>query len=178
MTSGESSPEAFTPVPVRVVLPDGQELVARLYSRVQTPAGSWEYDVGMPAYRNPEAGGVEAAEYRVRVEAPAHVRPVDGVSYEEVPTEYQEPPTVVQQVLGPRRPSGWVLAKAGGRGGPDRGVVHAVDCEEAPAGAPVLTLDRALDAAQHPGTRLCSLCGAAAELDPVLKGFEQGFGET
>ncbi|MFG2631196.1 DUF6233 domain-containing protein [Streptomyces sp. NPDC048473] len=57
-----------------------------------------------------------------------------------------------------------------------QGVVHAGDCEETPAGAPVLTLERVLDAAQHPGTRLCALCGAAAEPDPVLKGFEQGFG--
>ncbi|MGW1659083.1 hypothetical protein [Streptomyces atratus] len=24
----------------------------------------------------------------------------------------------------------------------------------------------------------CSLCGAAAELDPVLKGFDQGFGKN
>ncbi|MFD4413474.1 DUF6233 domain-containing protein [Streptomyces sp. NPDC058476] len=57
-----------------------------------------------------------------------------------------------------------------------RGVIHAVDCEEAPAGAPKLTLDKALDAAEHPGTRLCSLCSAAAELDPALRGFEHGFG--
>lgn len=68
-----------------------------------------------------------------------------------------------------------MLAKAGGRG-PGRGVVHAVDCEETPHGAPVLGLERALDAAQHPGTRLCSLCGAAAELDPVLRGLGRGFG--
>ncbi|MFI5753116.1 hypothetical protein ACIBBE_46640 [Streptomyces sp. NPDC051644] len=27
------------------------------------------------------------------------------------------------------------------------------------------------------GIRLCSLCGAAAELDPVLKGFGCSFGE-
>ncbi len=106
--------------------------------------------------------------------APDHVRPVDGVSYDDVPVEYLEPPSVVERELGPRRPSGWVLAKAGGRG-PGRGTVHAVDCPEAPAGAPVLTLEHALDVAQHPRTRLCSLCGAAAELDPVLKGFDHGF---
>ncbi|MFE0845861.1 DUF6233 domain-containing protein [Streptomyces rochei] len=53
--------------------------------------------------------------------------------------------------------------------------MHAVDCEEAPAGAPVLPLERTLDAAERPGVRLCSLCGAAAELDPVLKGFDHGF---
>lgn len=40
----------------------------------------------------------------------------------------------------------------------------------------MLSLERALDAAQHPGTRLCALCGATAELNPVLKGFDQGFG--
>ncbi|MGW5666290.1 DUF6233 domain-containing protein [Streptomyces sp. NPDC003758] len=57
-----------------------------------------------------------------------------------------------------------------------RGIIHAVDCEEAPAGAPVLALDKALDAAEHPGTRLCSPCSAAAEPDPVLKGLDHGFG--
>ncbi|MEU5525173.1 hypothetical protein ABZ759_32245 [Streptomyces sp. NPDC047860] len=40
----------------------------------------------------------------------------------------------------------------------------------------MLTLDKALDAAEHPGARLCSLCSAAAGLDPVLKDFEHGFG--
>ncbi|MFB6580810.1 MULTISPECIES: hypothetical protein [unclassified Streptomyces] len=42
---------------------------------------------------------------------------------------------------------------------------------EAPAGAAALSLDTA----QHPGTRLCYLCGAALELEPVLKGFGAGF---
>ncbi|MEU0984044.1 hypothetical protein ABZ488_33015 [Streptomyces griseus] len=41
----------------------------------------------------------------------------------------------------------------------------------------MLTLERALDVAQQSGVRVCSLCGAAAELDPVLKGFDQGFEE-
>ncbi|CAL9676460.1 hypothetical protein SUDANB174_07728 (plasmid) [Streptomyces sp. enrichment culture] len=119
---------------------------------------------------------VEPAEYRVWVRAPDHVRPVDGVSYDAVPTEYLKPPSPVEEALGARRPTGWVLAKAGGPG--RGGVVHAVDCEEAPAGAPVLALDRALDAAERPGVRLCSLCGAAAELDPVLKGFDHGFDDA
>ncbi len=107
---------------------------------------------------------MEPAEYRVWVRAPEHVRPVDGVSYDQVPTEYLPKPSAVDQVFGPRRPSGWVMTKADGRGPGRGGVVHAVDCEEAPAGAPVLPLDRALDAAEQPGVRLCSLCGAAAEL--------------
>ncbi|MFB9462754.1 DUF6233 domain-containing protein [Streptomyces cinereospinus] len=96
---------------------------------------------------------------------------MDGVSYDAVPTEYLKPSSPVQEALVRRRPSGWVLARAGGRGPGRGGVVHAVDCEEAPAGAPVLPLD----AAEQPGVRLCSLCGAAAEPDPVLKGFEHGF---
>lgn len=59
---------------------------------------------------------MEPAEYRVWVRAPDHVRPVDGVSYDDVPNEYLEPPSFLERELGPRRPSGWVLAKVGGRG--------------------------------------------------------------
>ncbi|WP_412080823.1 DUF6233 domain-containing protein [Streptomyces sp. SCL15-4] len=155
-------------VPVRVLLPGGQEVVARLWARRQLPGG-WRYHIGIPVYKNGPGDTVEAAEYRVWVRAPDHVRPVPGVSYDQVPTEYLPKPSVVDQVLGPRRPSGWVLAKAGGRGPGRGGAVHAVDCEEAPARAQVLTLDRALDGAQQPGVRLCSLCGAAAELDPFSR---------
>ncbi|MFJ3891149.1 DUF6233 domain-containing protein [Streptomyces rubrogriseus] len=165
-----TTPPAGPPVPVRVVLPDGQELTARLWARRQTPRG-WLYEVGLPAYRNTEDGDVQAAEYRVWVRAPEHVRPVDGVSYDVVPTERLAPPSAVREALGPRRPSGWVLQKAGGRG-PGGAVLHAVDCTEAPQDAPLLPLERALDVAEQPGTRLCSLCGAAQELDPVLRGFD------
>ncbi|MFD0341185.1 DUF6233 domain-containing protein [Streptomyces sp. NPDC127117] len=70
-----------------------------------------------------------------------------------------------------------MLVKAGGRGPGRGGVVHAVDCDVAPVGAPVLPLTRALNAAEQPGIRLCSLCDAAAELDPVLKFFDRDFGE-
>ncbi|WP_329580963.1 DUF6233 domain-containing protein [Streptomyces sp. NBC_01361] len=68
-----------------------------------------------------------------------------------------------------------VLSKASGRGPGRRGVMHAVDCEEVPAGALMLPLDRALDTAEQPDIRVCSLCGATAELDPVLRGFDHGF---
>lgn len=78
---------------------------------------------------------------------------MDGVLYDAVPTEYLKPPSPVQEALGSRRPSGWVLAKAGSRGPGRGGVVHAVDCEEALTGSPVLPLDRALDAAQQPRVR-------------------------
>ncbi|GGS09504.1 hypothetical protein GCM10010236_75030 [Streptomyces eurythermus] len=92
-----TTPADGMPVPVRVVLPDGQELTARLWARRETPRG-WLYD-----------GDVQAAEYRVWVRAPEHVRPVDGAPYDVVPTERLPPPSAVREVLGPRRPSGWVL---------------------------------------------------------------------
>ncbi|GAB1331896.1 hypothetical protein ACE1SV_62350 [Streptomyces sennicomposti] len=98
-----------------------------------------------------QSGAVEPAEYRVWVSAPEHVRPVDGVLYDAVPTEYLAPPSPVQEALGPQRPSGWVLAKAGGRGPGRGGVVHAVDCGEAPPGAPVLSLERASRSRQSTG---------------------------
>ncbi|MEU0664153.1 hypothetical protein [Streptomyces lavendulocolor] len=105
----------------------------------------WPFEVGLPAYRNgPGWDTVEPAEYRVWVRAPQHVRPLDGVSYDDVPVEYLEPPSVVERELGPRRPSGWMLTKTGGRG-TGRGTIHAVDCAEAPARVPVLTLEHALD---------------------------------
>lgn len=62
-----------------------QEVVARLWRRRRTARG-WVYLVGLPSYRDLDDGGVEAAEYRVWVRAPEHVRPVDGVNYDQVPT--------------------------------------------------------------------------------------------
>jgi hypothetical protein len=166
-----TTPPDGPPVPVRVVLPDGQELTARLWARRETPRG-WLYEVGLPAYRNTDDGDVQAAEYRVWVRAPEHVRPVDGVSYDAVPTERLTPPSLGRETLVPRRRSGWVLQKVGGVRGPGRAVLHAVDCTEAPQSAPLLPLEQALGIAEQPGTRLCSLCGGAQELDPVLRGFD------
>ncbi|MEU6353162.1 DUF6233 domain-containing protein [Streptomyces sp. NPDC047072] len=168
-------------MPVRVVLPadpllgtEQQEIVARLWKRRQTETG-WVFLVGLPSYRDLEDGSVEAAEYRVWVRAPQHVRRVDGVDYDQVVTERLErsPQSVVREVLGERRASGWVLAKVRGGRGPDRGgVLHAPDCDEAPQGAPLLDLERALNVAENPATRLCPLCGCAQELSPLLKGFD------
>lgn len=50
--------------------------------------------------------------------------------------------------------------------GPTRG--HA----EPSAGAPVLKLDQALTAAENSRTRTCTLCRAAIELDPLLRGSD------
>ncbi|MFD8992265.1 DUF6233 domain-containing protein [Streptomyces goshikiensis] len=169
-------PPGFEPPPIRVLLPDGeQEVVGRLHARRQLSAG-WLYLVSIPVYRTTEQGSIEPAEYRMWLRPQDHLLPAEGAAYDSVPTEPLPPPSSVEQVLGPRRPSGWVLQKPGGRRGPAQAVVHAVDCEEAPRGVPVLTWKQALDAAERPGVRLCVLC-AASELDPVLKGFDEGFGE-
>lgn len=169
-------PSSDAPLPpIRVILPDRQEVVGCLHERQQTPDG-WLYKISVPAWRN-EGGRVEPAWYTVWVQAPDHVKPVDGVSYDDVPTERMEKPSPssVREILGPRRPTGWVLQRLDGRGGPGRGVLHAPDCDEAPQGAPVLTVERALDAAEKAGVRLCTLCGAAQELEPLLRGFDHGF---
>ncbi|GHA69162.1 hypothetical protein GCM10010345_85950 [Streptomyces canarius] len=137
-------------MPIRVLLPGDQEVVAHLWSRRQVPDG-WRYEVGLPTHRNGPGDSVEPAEYRVWVRAPERVRPVDGVSYDAVPHRVPGAALARPGGAGPRRPSGWVLAKVGGRGPGRHGVVHAVDCEEAPAGAPVLPLERALDAAGEVG---------------------------
>ncbi|MEU3413796.1 hypothetical protein ABZ760_21430 [Streptomyces sp. NPDC006658] len=49
---------------------------------------------------------MEDAEFRVWVRVADHVRPVEGVSYDRLPTECLRKPSVVDQVLGPRRPQG------------------------------------------------------------------------
>ncbi|WP_349637019.1 hypothetical protein [Streptomyces sp. 378] len=96
-------------------------------------------------------GGVEAAEYWVWVRAPDHVRPVEGVDYDHVATERLESShqSAVREVLGERRPSGWVLQKMSGGRGPAQGVLHAPDCEEALQGAPLLDLEHALHRTAH-----------------------------
>ncbi|MGW0771914.1 DUF6233 domain-containing protein [Streptomyces sp. NPDC002676] len=96
------------------------------------------------------------------------VRPVEGVDYSSVPTTPVPPPSVVAEVLGPRCPSR--LGQVGTGRGPSHGIVHAVDCAEAPKDALPLSWERALEAAGRPGVRLCSLCSATAEL-PVLGGL-------
>ncbi|MFI6055445.1 DUF6233 domain-containing protein [Streptomyces violascens] len=159
--------QGFEPPPVIVIWPGGQEQTGVLHARHQVP-GNWLYLIGVTLWNANERGEIERVEYRTWVEAPLHVRPVDGVSYDVVPTKVLPPPLPVEPT---GRPTGWVLQRLAGRG-PVRGVVHAPDCEEAPAGAPVLALPQALDAAEHPGTRLCALCGAAQELEPLLNGFD------
>ncbi|MEU6557316.1 DUF6233 domain-containing protein [Streptomyces sp. NPDC046915] len=109
------------------------------------------------------------------MKAPDHVEPVTDVVYDAVPTTRLAPPPIEREILGPRRPTGWVLQSLDGWRGSDRGVLHVPDCDEAPPDSPVLTVSQALDAAEKTGVRLCSLCGAVQELEPMLKGIDRGF---
>ncbi|MER5886995.1 DUF6233 domain-containing protein [Streptomyces sp. NPDC001941] len=164
-----TAPVPDDPPPVQVILPTGEVVTAHLYQRRQLEAG-WIYQVGLPGYSGREDGVIEEVEYRVWVRAPEHARPVDGVSYDAVPT-HKLPAS--RRILGPRRPSGWVLAKPR-PGQSASSVLHAPDCREAPEQAPVLSVEGALQAAQDPRVRVCALCGACYELDPLLHGFEKG----
>ncbi|WP_338014370.1 DUF6233 domain-containing protein [Streptomyces sp. CB02009] len=138
-------------MPIRVVLPDGQEIVGRLHARRQLSEG-WVCLASIPVYQNTADGHVEPVEYRMWLRPQDHLMPVEGVSYASVPTERIEPPSLVEQIRGPRRPSGWVLENLSGRTGRSQAVVHAADCGEAPTNAPRLSLDQSLDAADGPGS--------------------------
>ncbi|MGW4272099.1 hypothetical protein [Streptomyces similanensis] len=52
-------------------------------------------------------------------------------------------------------------------------MLHAPGWEEAPEGAPLLDVERALNVADNLVTQLCTLCGCAQELTPLLQGFDQ-----
>ncbi|MEU8764618.1 DUF6233 domain-containing protein [Streptomyces sp. NPDC048659] len=108
---------------------------------------------------------------RVWLDAPAHIRRIPGTDYSAVPAVRLPEPSLIEAALGERRPSGWVM-RGGTRG---QGTIHAPDCTEAPQGVATLSLEHALDLAERPAVRLCSLCGAAAELTPLLRGFDGGF---
>jgi hypothetical protein len=117
---------------------------------------------------------VKAAEYRVCVRAPEDVRPVEGVDYDQVVTEKLErsPQTVVREVLGEHRPSGGCCrscATAAARPAPS--CTPRTARKHKPARRCSMWT-RALDTAEHPGTRLCTPCGAAQELTPMLSRFD------
>ncbi|MER5465987.1 DUF6233 domain-containing protein [Streptomyces sp. NPDC002668] len=53
------------------------------------------------------------------------------------------------------------------RGRPGWYVVHVHDCEDADDGD-ILDLDQALSVVRQPGTRMCTKCGAAGTLRPLM----------
>ncbi|MEY9988155.1 hypothetical protein ABIE67_000187 [Streptomyces sp. V4I8] len=69
---------------VVVMMPDGQELRARLYERRRAAVG-WQYRVGITCWAAGSSGRTEPAEQSVWLDA-RHVRPLEGGDYSRVPT--------------------------------------------------------------------------------------------
>lgn len=163
-----SSDDALLP-PIRVKLPDGQELVGQLHERRAWPVGGWMYLVGLPVWANDsETERVEAREYRVWLTA-AQASLVEGVSYDDVPTY----PLSLVDEQGPEADSGrwaWKVQRVPPRAGdPGAVVVHVWDCPDAPAGDPEVDVYEALDVLRSTaGAVPCKECGAAVALGPLL----------
>ncbi|MFF5939037.1 DUF6233 domain-containing protein [Streptomyces sp. NPDC012508] len=155
------------PVPVTLVLPDGQTLRARLYVRQQTRT-TWMHWVGMPAWELADDDHVRAAEYRTWVTSD-QVHPIEGVSYDGVETI-----PLPARVPDPDVRWAWKVEQVKGAAGRIAGtVVHVWDCPLAGKPREELNVDQALDALERPGARACQECGAAESLLPLL-GREDG----
>ncbi|MGW8688031.1 DUF6233 domain-containing protein [Streptomyces sp. NPDC055817] len=147
---------------IRVVLPDGQNVVGRLHARQQTRLG-WRYWVGLPAGQNiGDQGEIEAGEYRVWLSA-QEAKPIEGESYDDVVTR------PLSSAAAP--PSRWafvVQQLTNGRGRTVGTMVHEYECEDSPRGPNDLDVMQALDALARPGARACTKCDAAKVLLPAL----------
>jgi len=165
-------PDDPKPPQVRVTLPDGQYVLARLHERRQWPQGGWMYLVGLPAWENTESEGVVAREYRVWLTPGKQVDPIKGVDYTDVPTF---PHTVAAPEPEPGQDSDrWAfkvqrLRPSADRRGPGGVVVHIWDCPDAPAGNPEIDVYEALEVMRTTaGAVLCKECGCAVALGPLL----------
>ena len=155
---------------VRVTLPDGQYVLARLHERRHWPKGGWMYLVGLPAWENTEAEGVVAREYRVWLTPGKQVDPIKGVDYTGVPTfPLPEPEPEPGQDTGRWAFKAQRLRPAADRRGPGGVVVHIWDCPDAPAGNEELDVYEALEVMRTvAGAVLCKECGAAVALGPLV----------
>ncbi|MFJ2406623.1 DUF6233 domain-containing protein [Streptomyces xanthochromogenes] len=154
------------PVPITLVLPDGQEIGrVRLYERQQLDSGLWMYRVGVPLWQTVLGGGVEPVEYSTWV-TPEQLRPIPGVDLSAVPT--------VRRTSLPA-PARWAWVLDGRRADRAVAVVHAAGCQLAADPSRPLGTEAALDALARNGTRACPACDAAEVLLPILRhGQDQG----
>ncbi|MFE5797848.1 hypothetical protein ACFQ8C_35435 [Streptomyces sp. NPDC056503] len=84
MSGPSEQPAGSVPLPVRVLLPNSEEVTGRLWARRQIPEG-WMYLVSVVVYRNVGEDEVETWDYQVWLRAQDHLRSVEGVSYADVP---------------------------------------------------------------------------------------------
>ncbi|TVL87785.1 hypothetical protein CD790_32910 [Streptomyces sp. SAJ15] len=157
--------------PVRVRLPDGQEITGRLLRRWQGREGLWFYECEVALWAGAEVGGRDVAEPAdVTFTAPAsHVAPVPGVSYEGVPLR-RHPAVIARARTGSRharpRPDAagdterWSVEEPRrSADAPPRTIVHRDGCFTA-RGPAKLTTAQALAALRRPGAEACPACGA------------------
>ncbi|MGI5143454.1 DUF6233 domain-containing protein [Streptomyces sp. CA-106110] len=109
--------------------------------------------------------GVEPREYRVWL-TPEQAQPVEGASYERVPTYalYGE-----HQGAQASDRWAWKIQRTRPRDGrPGRVVVHVWDCPDAPADGPEVDVHEALDVLRSTaGAVTCADCSATVALDPL-----------
>lgn len=79
----EGGESAAVPPPIVGVLPDGQEVRARLHARRQDKGG-WRYRIGIQLWQDAANGDAQAAEHRAWVST-SQARPIPGVSYPTAP---------------------------------------------------------------------------------------------
>ncbi|MEU0374414.1 DUF6233 domain-containing protein [Streptomyces sp. NPDC006283] len=132
------------PPSIFVVLPDGQEVRARLHARRQEKDG-WRYQVGIQLWQGAANGDVGAAEQRAWV-SPAQARPIPGVSYRDVPTYRPSPAGGPPQKSRPA----WTL-------------LHVIGCTPSDQ---TLNQEQALAALSQPRAAACTECDAARSLTP------------
>ncbi|WP_328618832.1 DUF6233 domain-containing protein [Streptomyces sp. NBC_00354] len=151
---------ASPPVPITLLLPDGQEIErVRLYERQQLESGLFMYRVGVPLWQSAAGGGAEPIEFATWVTS-AQLRPIPGVDLTAVPT-HRHPVTAA----APAVPWAWVLdSPARGRAA----TVHAAGCRLATDRAVAVRTTAALDVLALPGTAACTGCDAAETLLPIL----------
>ncbi|WP_406054134.1 DUF6233 domain-containing protein [Streptomyces sp. NBC_01077] len=151
----ESGDAGHRTPPITVILPDGQEVRARLHARRRQENG-WQYQVGILIWRNSPNGAAEPAEHRAWV-SPAHARPLPDVSYQHVPTR-------TDNALPHRRQPAWTIQHLPHRPGhPSATLIHVIGCTPSDH-----TLDReqALAALNQPRAAACRECAAATSLTP------------
>ncbi|MFF2205193.1 DUF6233 domain-containing protein [Streptomyces sp. NPDC058145] len=136
---------------VTVMMPDGQELLARLYERRRAAVG-WQYRVGITCWAVGSSGRTERAEQSVWLDA-RHVRPLEGGDYSRIPT-LATPTADGRQA--------WTVQDLPHRPGhPGARLIHVIGCQ--PHAAPI-TLDQALEILRQPRTVPCRECNAATSL--------------
>ncbi|MGW7201308.1 DUF6233 domain-containing protein [Streptomyces chryseus] len=143
--------------PICVILPDGQEVRARLHARRRHTDG-WQYQVGILTWQDGRNDTAEPVEHRAWI-SPAHARPLPDVSYQHVPTH--PPPPADSSPHRKHRPA-WTVQHLPHRPGhPGATLIHVIGCTPSNQ---TLNREQALTALHQPRATACTECAAASSL--------------